>query len=69
MKPFFLALFLFTGALLVSAGVVWDAVIYCDNWENILSPYQKFMLYWKPTLFVIVGGLLFVIGNETFNKK
>ena len=46
------------GALLLLAGVIWDFVVYLQNWDVLLTYSDRFTLYWKPTVMEIVGYIL-----------
>lgn len=55
-------LLLITGALLILFGTGWNVVIYFDNWKYVLTPFAKFILYWKPDGLIILGLILARIG-------
>ena len=45
----------FIALALIGFGLVWDIIIYFDNWKYVLSPFGKLSVYWKPSIMILVG--------------
>lgn len=39
----------------IAIGFIWSVDIYFDNWEKIMSDKNKFDLYHKPVIVLIIG--------------
>jgi len=56
--------------LLVIIGcLIWQAVIFFTNWEVVLTPKQKFFLYWKPALIQLIAAFFFNFNIEMLKRK
>lgn len=52
------------GIILIVAASLWNVFIYIQNFDNLLTPMDKFILYWRPCLVFLAGYILFKSSNQ-----
>jgi len=51
-----IALYLiYLGIVLFSVGIIWDIIVYILNWDIVLTPHQKLIIFWKPSLLMLLA--------------
>lgn len=69
MKNFILSTLLIIAGLLFVTGIVWDFVSYFQNWKSVLSSFDTFQIYWKPTVLIIGSVVLLFVTFNIKNQK
>ena len=49
--------FLIIAIIAFLISIIWYAIVYINNWDLILSQKQMWILYWKPSLLLLVTVL------------
>lgn len=68
MKNALIIVVLSLAALFFISGIVWECIIFFQNWKYVLTPFGKIAVYWKPISLIFLSITMLFLSIIIDNK-